>query len=1774
MWRALTGGVVVALSLAANAADWPCYMGDPARSGVSPDAIAFPLALAWQYEPAQEPEPAWPEPGREINRMDFDAAFQPVAAGGLVFFGSSADNTVRALSEQNGEEKWSFTAGGPVRFAPHVKDGRCVFASDDGCVYAVDATTGKLMWRFNAADRNDRMIGNGRLISSWPCRSGVLVEGGTVYATAGMWPQMGVYIFALDAATGRQLWCNDTVNAKFVAQPHGGAYGIAGIPPQGYLLLSGETLLVPAGRSVPAGFDKRTGDVRHYLPGMNQYVGSSWSVVVGNHYFQNATTRLPDGPPWTGEYQPNKDDGLAGYASDTGAEVGRAAAVYRILVKDDTAYLARPGKIEAQTWVDLPTERTARVDFMRPVKWSLSHPRVYSMAGARNAVFFGGKGSIIALDESGKALWKCATEGQVRGLAVADGGLIAATREGRILRFASAAGVSAPRTVSGRRAKGPAKPDSDGVSARVAHLAGELGMTKGYAVVLGMEDAAFAADLAERTELKCLAVLTDEGKVDVERKRLRDTTDGYGSKVTVDVALPDRPSGFPPYIANVVVVAPEVRVAPAEVYRMLRPCGGVLSFVGMTTDAAKAWAERAGVPASEIRQTADGVHVVRGRLPGAYDWDSGTAPDELVRWPLTMLWFGEPGPAPFTSRHLRVGPPVVANGRAFFRGYHRLIAVDAYNGTKLWSRELPDLYPGVQAGSAQVAADDRSVYLTFVREPFDVAMLLASNRLMGVKWPETWQVFGPLPKTVEPVEPEALKTIPAALDVENVRYTGRPLSVVQEYLNLGRHFIKFGQNHAAYVMGRINCPQAGKLVVNASADRWMEWYLDGEPVYSTLASGNGAPARQLTAHTFSVDVSRGEHVLAVFVRSGGGGWTLKSVGGLVLPDSPVGQNAICVRLDAASGEQDCVYGDAQLPDRFDLAAPKDISFAAGSNQTGNITVSRAGDDLEFRLRADTLSAADRHAWELYLDFRPVAQRSGLYSRGAFGVRILTVTDEREGLAQHVAGPSSPKPEVKVVLAMTNIVAVAAPEAAKTFESLLDRMDAAGGDLPDVAPVPRAGRTGAAPSADVLPRGRSEIVARFGGQELRKFLRGDLPRSFGFAARLLVGRGPDRAALPSSGIFWPSKVVTHSWATFVLDPAETPEEELKARKSGLTDLNRLPAYVWKAQPLPVRPRSWAVTRRHPLTGETTTLHPGEADRAYTRFYGCGGVVCSATTDFFRSATVACYEYSDDSGVRNFSGTRPGCGINLLPALGLLLSPPGSAGCRCGYSFQTSFAMAPASERSNEDWAVFWGEATDVIETASLNLGAPGDRRDSSRKLWLAFPRPAADLVQAGIPVPGSVTNMTPYRFNADRTIVSGTDKPWVYSCGLAGEGSVVLAINQPPRTPVGSEMEPLIAENTAPLESVRYTVSLHFAEPEDVKPGERVFNVRLQGKQALRDFDIAKEAGGARKPVVKVFKDIEVGRDLEVSFASVRGKSPLVNAIEVASETSVRVDAALALRAGKGDDAAAAELVRLAGDPSVALRNRALRALAEFAATKPETLSLMPVALRDPDEKVRNAALAVLRQASTNAIPFLMMAASDPNVTVRRRAADIAAAIDRAGDPGVRLLSFMARDRDPAIRAQSLLALMGYGDSRPLDVLATIQKSVADTDPAVRDAAQRGLVSLCRSGTGFQISPATMSTLLAILRTGPPDLVESVGEAMARVGPSAVPALLGIMRGADRQAAGRAVRALGRMGTVADPAVEEMLRQSRAANDLLFSRAVSNAVIEIRGTNAAANAVRP
>ena len=86
----------------------------------------------------------------------------------------------------------------------------------------------------------------------------------------------------------------------------------------------------------------------------------------------------------------------------------------------------------------------------------------------------------------------------------------------------------------------------------------------------------------------------------------------------------------------------------------------------------------------------------------------------------------------------------------------------------------------------------------------------------------------------------------------------------------------------------------------------------------------------------------------------------------------------------------------------------------------------------------------------------------------------------------------------------------------------------------------------------------------------------------------------------------------------------------------------------------------------------------------------------------------------------------------------------------------------------------------------------------------------------------------------------------------------------------------------------YTVRLYFMEPDELPAGGRVFDIRLQGRDTGGPVDIVKEAGGARRALVKEFRGVRAERELAVELAPRSPDRsdrtvPVLSALEVLEE---------------------------------------------------------------------------------------------------------------------------------------------------------------------------------------------------------------------------------------------------------------------------------------------------
>jgi len=677
------------------------YRADAARSGYTADHLPARLKIAWVKKADSPPQPAWS--GRD-TRMPFDLAFQPVVSGGLVFFGSSSDCTVYALDARTGREKWTYITDGPVRFAPAVWQDRLFVVSDDGYLYCLAVSDGELLWKKRGGPNPDMVLGNDRLISRWPARGGPVVRvvrirggwGGVVYFGAGIWPSEGIYLYAIDASTGKTLWVNDSSGSMVLEQPHGGNRAQSGVSIQGYLAIAGNSLVVPTGRATPAVFDGESGEFRYFHL---MKLGAGW----GNRKGAGPFVTFIDENLYIVE-----DDVFQ--ASD-GRFLARGLPVSSTAVLPDMLVFTRGHEIRAieksSLWVEEqePNSPPVRKLSLNGVAWSIacSDPVGASVVRAsasdetsdwpaatqvtnpplvvagRTIVAGTLNSKIVTADtESRAVVTTTELDGLALGLAVAEGALYVGTDKGTIYCF-----VPAERGEAGPPDDQQVPPEPYRVKTPYHNMAQEIigstGITEGYCVDLACGDGDLAHALAKASELHIIAVDDDPLQVALARRRLSEAG-LYGTQVTVLQRDPSG-TGLPSRFVRLVVSGRSViegpqAVSAEEMRRLLHPYSGT-ALIGKFGNLQQTTGQPPAGVGEWTHQYADAANTL-------------CSADGLVAAPLKMQWFTDFG-VRMPSRHGRGPAPLCKDGIMVIEALDGLLAVDAYSGRWLWYHEMENI---------------------------------------------------------------------------------------------------------------------------------------------------------------------------------------------------------------------------------------------------------------------------------------------------------------------------------------------------------------------------------------------------------------------------------------------------------------------------------------------------------------------------------------------------------------------------------------------------------------------------------------------------------------------------------------------------------------------------------------------------------------------------------------------------------------------------------------------------------------------------------------------------------------------------------------------------------------------------------------------------------------------------------------------------------------------------------------------------------------------------
>ena len=182
--------------------NWPQFRYDTEHTGCNPyetilsTATAGGLVLDWMY------------------RAGAPVYGDPAVANGVVYFTAiSPDNTLYAVNARTGSLIWKYSAGQSDLTSPVVVNRVVYVGSPENNVYAFNSSTGDLLWQRTTAS----------VVGAAP-----VVADGVLYVGDGVG-----YLYALNASTGTVLWTYRVPELEITASPavHNGVVYFAGSDP-------------------------------------------------------------------------------------------------------------------------------------------------------------------------------------------------------------------------------------------------------------------------------------------------------------------------------------------------------------------------------------------------------------------------------------------------------------------------------------------------------------------------------------------------------------------------------------------------------------------------------------------------------------------------------------------------------------------------------------------------------------------------------------------------------------------------------------------------------------------------------------------------------------------------------------------------------------------------------------------------------------------------------------------------------------------------------------------------------------------------------------------------------------------------------------------------------------------------------------------------------------------------------------------------------------------------------------------------------------------------------------------------------------------------------------------------------------------------------------------------------------------------------------------------------------------------------------------------------
>ena len=182
-------------------------------------------------------------------------------------------------------------------------------------------------------------------------------------------------------------------------------------------------------------------------------------------------------------------------------------------------------------------------------------------------------------------------------------------------------------------------------------------------------------------------------------------------------------------------------------------------------------------------------------------------------------------------------------------------------------------------------------------------------------------------------------------------------------------------------------------------------------------------------------------------------------------------------------------------------------------------------------------------------------------------------------------------------------------------------------------------------------------------------------------------------------------------------------------------------------------------------------------------------------------------------------------------------------------------------------------SDRILNLGINLGAPGDRRDSKGVVWLEFPVVAGDSPSLGIELDGAYTT-----FQDHPATMPGAQMPWISASGVQGLSRLRVGLKTTNTVPANAEISianPSVEAERA-TEPSPYRIKMIFGLPRSVERTARRFSITINDNVDSIDIELDPSKGNE---VMHTIDRVILGDALELKFKPIDGL-PILSGIEL------------------------------------------------------------------------------------------------------------------------------------------------------------------------------------------------------------------------------------------------------------------------------------------------------